>query len=116
MSEEILNYKDVIQAIYRANGIIAVVARSLGVSEKTIYRYRDKNITVKNAIDDARHIFNEKLLDEAELKLLEAVRDGKPWAIKYVLDRKGILRGYLDQSKVENVGSQEVCIKVEYSD
>ena len=95
------NRKEMIRAIYQAGGVIEQAARILGCAPLTIYRNAEKYATVQNAIDEARYVFAGRLLDEAEIKLMEAVKEGKAWAVRYVLDSKGKVRGYDPHAKHE---------------
>jgi len=99
--KETLNRKQLIDSIIRNSGIISAVAKEFGVTPWTIYNYRDKYSTVAEAIHEARHNLDTNLLDGAELKLSEAVRNGEAWAIRYVLDKKGNGRGYKEVSRQE---------------
>ncbi|MCA9979247.1 MAG: hypothetical protein KDD89_00370 [Anaerolineales bacterium] len=73
----------------------------MGVTPWTIYNYRDKYSTVADAIEEARYNLDMSLLDGAEVKLSEAVKQGEAWAIRYVLDKKGHGRGYKEVSRKE---------------
>ncbi len=92
---------NIIAAIYKGKGKITLVAESLGVSRQTVYTYRDSYKSIANAIEDSRLTFDEGLLDIAEVKLRQALFDGEQWAIKYVLDKKGKSRGYIDAKNVD---------------
>jgi len=91
---EKLDRQKLIETIYKTRGKVTYVARAMGCSRQTIYNYRDKYKTVANALEDAAVDFDVELLDLAESKLRASVLDGESWAIKYVLDTKGLTRGY----------------------
>ena len=109
--KEALNRKQLIDSILRNKGIISAVAQEMGVTPWTIYNYRDKYSTVADAIEEARYNLDMSLLDGAEVKLSEAVKQGEAWAIRYVLDKKGAKRGYKEVSKQEVEHSGTVSTK-----
>jgi hypothetical protein len=98
---EKLDRKQLIEVIQAKKGMLTQVALSLNVSLQTIYNYRNRYATVAAAIEEARDELDSSLLDGAEYKLAEAVRNGESWAIKYVLDKKGQGRGYEKSSTLK---------------
>lgn len=90
-----------IETIEAKQGIITAVAQSLNVSRRAIYDAAERWQTVKEAIHHARFDYDEGLLDEAEIKLREAVRGGESWAVRYTIDKKGKSRGYIDKYEID---------------
>lgn len=86
--------QQMIDEIHAKSGVLTLVAESLDCSLQNIYYYRKKFRTVELAIEEARDTYDATLLDEAETKLLQAIREGKSWAVKYTLNNKGGSRGY----------------------
>lgn len=107
-----------IEAIHEHQGVATAVAQHMGVARKTIYRARDKWPSVVSAFEEARGDYDTSLLDEAELKLRTATRNGDAWAVKYVLDKKGKARGYVDESRTEVTGKdgEDLILRVVYDD
>lgn len=97
---EAIDREELISAIWAAQGKVTVAAQRLGCTVRTIYNYANKYATVQNAIDEARAMWDEKLVDLAELKLFQEVNDGSAWAIKYALSTKGKSRGYVERQEV----------------
>ena len=97
---EAIDREELISAIWAAQGKVTVAAQRLGCTVRTIYNYANKYATVQNAIDEARAMWDEKLVDLAELKLFQEVNDGNAWAIKYALSTKGKSRGYVERQEV----------------
>lgn len=97
---EAIDREELISAIWAAQGKVTVAAQRLGCTVRTIYNYANKYATVQNAIDEARAMWDEKLVDLAELKLFQEVNDGNAWAIKYALSTKGKHRGYVERQEV----------------
>ena len=85
--------ENVIGAIRKSRGLIALAARELGCPRSTIYRYIDRHPTVKKAVEEER----DSLIDLAEQKLFEHVENGNLPAIMFVLKTIGKDRGYWEQ-------------------
>jgi len=84
--------KQVKDAIKDSGGIIDEIARRLGVSWATARSYINKWEDVKAIYDDE----NERVLDMAETTILESIKDGNTQDAKWLLARKGKVRGYGD--------------------
>lgn len=112
MAVERLNRKQLIETIHAKQGVLSQVARALDVTLPTIYNYRNRYASVAQAIEDSRNRYDTELLDEAEYKLRESVRNGDAWAVKYVLDKKGKVRGFGDDVKLE----QRVTLHMDWGD
>ena len=92
--------KQVIDAIYEANGIVTEAARILGCDRGTIYDRAKRNKKVKAAMDDA----NDAVLDKAEgclIGLIDSIEHKDHFsAVRYLLRTKGRKRGYGDRTDV----------------
>lgn len=82
----------IIATIRETRGMIALAARKLGCERKTIYHAAKRHPSVQQAIDEEREV----ILDETELRLVEAVQAGEPWAVQFFLKTQGRARGYAD--------------------
>ena len=109
---ETIDHKKLIASILKNNGIVSAIAKEFGVTAFTIYQYRNKYASVAKALEEARYNLDSTLLDGAELKLNEAIRNGEAWAIRYVLKTKGTERGYIETERREVEHSGESIIKV----
>lgn len=89
-----LDTKQLIKVIFAKKGFISQIAAAMAVDIATIYNYRNKHTEVADALLQARNNFDDTLLDNAEFKLYEAINNNQAWAIRYVLDKKGLSRGY----------------------
>ena len=118
--KERLKVQELVDAIHRTSGQLSQVARSFGVSTHTIYEYRDKYPAVAQAIIESRLTFDDILLDTAERQLVTAANEGKAWAVQYILNKKGIARGYREVTRQEVTGAdgaaQETRIIIQYAD
>ena len=99
------NRLDVIKAAREGRGKTTIIAHLLGCSAETVRNYAKRYKTVANAIEEARRTFKTSMVDKAELKLEEAVMDGKAWAIRYALSTQGKDRGYTERSEQEISGA-----------
>ena len=93
--------EEIADAIRKANGMVSLAARDLGVSRMTVYRYIDRYATVKEALTDAR----EQLLDMTESELFKAIKAGNVTAIMFALKTIGKDRGYVERSQIEHSGA-----------
>lgn len=75
---------------------VSATCKSLNVSRKTFYNWKEKNKDFKEMIEEAE----ESLIDTAETKLLQNIIDGKEASIFFFLKTKGKKRGYVET--VEN--------------
>ena len=82
--------------IATSGGIVTEVAKRLGVSRTTMYKYIDRWKTVADAIEDER----SALVDFAESQLVRKVREGHITAIIFTLKTLGKKRGYIESYKV----------------
>jgi len=80
----------VLKAIEDSQGSISIVAKRLGCSWPTARNYIKKWDSTASALNEER----EGTLDIAENRLVKAVDDGEPWAVKFILLTQGKHRGY----------------------
>jgi len=85
-----------IKAIPGTGGIISAIARKVDCEWNTAKAYIDKYPTIKQAYDNEC----QTILDMAETGLYKAIREGKDWAIKYILSTKGKSRGYVERQEL----------------
>ena len=85
-----------IDAIPGTGGIITAIAKRVGCSWNTAHRYIDRHPSVRAAYDAEC----ESVLDLAEAKTIEAIRDGDGQMIRYYLSTKGKRRGYTERHEV----------------
>lgn len=102
--------KQVKDAIKDSGGIIDEIARRLGVSWATARSYINKWEDVKAIYDDE----NERVLDMAETTILESIKDGNTQDAKWLLARKGKVRGYGDNVDItsKNESLAEIGVRL----
>ena len=94
MSKKAHDPRDVINAIWNANGYISRAADLLRASRRTIYDMAERDERVQQAIDDSRAARELKDTDEIEQTLVTKAKNGEAWAIKFYLSAKARDRGY----------------------
>ena len=97
---------EVVAAVTGSGGILRLIAEKLGCDRTTIGRWRDRSKAVSKAIKDER----ESNLDVAESKLIEAVKEGKPWAVRFYLSSQGKHRGYNSRSEAPTEPTAQVVV------
>ena len=95
MSKNGFTAEQVIRATEGSGGIVTQIAKRLGCSRMTVYRYMEKYATVALAIQEER----EGLLDIAESELLKQIRGGNMTAIIFFLKTQGKRRGYVERQE-----------------
>lgn len=113
---ESIDREELINEIWKAHGKVYFVARRFGVSAKTIYNYINRYATVAQAVEDARASFDEMLVDTAEVRLMNKVKDGEWQAVRFALETKGRQRGYDNSLSVTGPEGGPQRIVIEYED
>lgn len=108
--------QQIIDAIVESHGKVTLAAKLLGYSRKHIYSLAKEYPEIQQALDDSRNTFDESLLDTAESNLQKALEKNEVWATRYVLDKKGQSRGYVDRQEITGANGNELVIKVVYDD
>lgn len=98
----------VIEALRATRGMVALAAEKLQCDRNTVYNYIEEYPEVKEVVESCR----DKMLDVAEIKLEEAIRQGQPWAITFSLKTIGKKRGYVDKQEVSAESAQQPTIRV----
>jgi len=83
------------KAIPECNGVKKYLAEKLNVDRQTIYRYFKKHPDLEDEIQE----YLNSITDQAEHHLIEAVRAGNSWAVRYWLSTRGKHRGYTTKSE-----------------
>lgn len=93
--------EQVVDAVKGSGGFVTEIARRLGCTRSTIYRYKANFEAVAEAIFEEK----EHLLDTAESALLKQVNSGNITAIIFYLKTQGYGRGFGDRSKLDVSGN-----------
>ena len=96
----------ILQIVEESGGVIAKIARALGVHRSTVSRWMQKKKWFREAVQEAR----EQVIDLAELQLFRAVQEGERWAIEFVLKYLGKNRGYSERFELKHSGQTQAFI------
>ena len=83
------------EAIPECNGVKKYLAEKLNVDRQTIYRYFDRYPDLEEASQE----YLDSVSDVAEHHLIESVKAGNSWAVRYWLSTRGKHRGYTTKSE-----------------
>jgi len=78
------------EAIPKTYGVKKYLAEKLGVDRMTIYRYFERYPDLEEESQE----YLASITDQAEYHLIEAVKAGNSWAVRYWLSTRGKHRGY----------------------
>lgn len=92
---------NIIRALKATGGVYRDAAELLGCSTETIRTYVRKFPAIETALEQ----IEAENLDFAESALLEAVKGGKSWAVKFYLEHKGAARGYVKKREGDGGGT-----------
>lgn len=106
MAQQKYTAEQVAAAIRDSEGFVSKAASILGSSIQTLYNYRDRYASVKEAWEETY----ERRLDFVESKLMQLIRDGNVAAVIFFLKTQGKARGYVE--RVEHVGEDGNALKV----
>jgi hypothetical protein len=99
----------IIGALTTQSGLVFLAARTLGCSTQTIYARAKVSREVSDCITYQRGL----LVDTAEAKLRQAVNDGSPWAVQFVLKTLGKDRGYVERHEYTGPSDAELDRAIE---
>ena len=89
--------ESLLKAIKASKGIVTSICKSLGMSRQAFYERANKDEDLLAALQDSR----EEIIDFAETKLIELIRDGNASAIFFYLRTVGKDRGYIEKQEIE---------------
>tara|TARA_B100000424_G_C22764698_1_gene412203 strand:+ start:297 stop:668 length:372 start_codon:yes stop_codon:yes gene_type:complete len=90
---------DFLVALKNNNGNISDACIAVNIGRQTYYDWLDKDDQFKVDAENAQ----ESLIDLAESKLVENIKDNDNTSIIFFLKTKGKKRGYIEKSEVEHV-------------
>ena len=103
-----LSRSKVIESMKDSFGNQSVMARRCNVDRAAITIFLNKNPDIREMIEHEK----EKLIDVAELGLVNKINEGSDRAIEFFLKTKGKKRGYVEKSEVESLNTN-VNVEVE---
>jgi len=102
----------IIQAISESSGLLTLAAKKAGVSYPTINRYARDFPSVKQAVQESK----ERMLDFAEGKLYEKIKEGDNTAIIFYLKTQGKARGYIERQEFTGEGGKPIKYEINVKD
>ena len=102
----------IIKAIKESQGLLTLAAKRAGVTYWTVWKYSKDFPSVAKAIEEA----HEGLIDFAEAKLYEKIREGDNTAIIFYLKTQGKSRGYIERQEHTGEGGGPVRIEHDAKD
>lgn len=85
---------DYAKALRQAQGYASIAAQILGVTPNAVQKSIQRHPSLRKLHQSLAEDRRLPALDVGEAKLMEAVREGKSWAVRYFLDNQGAERGY----------------------
>jgi len=101
--------RDIVEALRKSGGYRTQAAKMLGIT----YDGLAKRIQRSPDLRAAEQLIEETSLDFAESKLMHAIRRGEPWAIKFHLETKGAVRGYVKKEPEQDAREQDFVFTFE---
>jgi len=85
-------------------GNISISCEASGISRQTYYNWTKQDADFSNQCRD----IEERNLDLAEMKLLNAIREGKTAELLFYLKTKGKKRGYVERQEITGAEGQQL--------
>lgn len=92
----------IFEIIKREEGVVTRIAKSIPCEVLTFYRAMNADPEIKQAVDSARELWGEKIVDLAEQKLEEKIIDGDNTCTIFALKTKGKNRGWAQERITQN--------------
>jgi hypothetical protein len=97
------------KALHETRGMIFLAAERLGCAHNTVLNYVSKHPYLQDVINSYRG----RLIDTAELRLVQAVNQGTEWGVKFCLATIGKDRGYQPTVVQEQHHSGTIMLSLE---
>jgi hypothetical protein len=91
------NKKLLLKALEKSMGIVTNACKIVKLDRTTFYRYYNEDEEFAKDVDNMQ----DYVLDFAESKLLENIKDKKETSIIFYLKTKGRKRGYVEKQEIE---------------
>ena len=85
-------------------GNISISCEASGISRQTYYNWRKQDPDFSQLCED----IEERNLDLAEMKLLNAIREGRTAELLFYLKTKGKKRGYVERQEITGIDGQQL--------
>ena len=91
------NKKKLLKALEKSMGIVTNACKIVNLDRTTFYRYYNEDQQFADDVDKVQ----DYVLDFAESKLLENIKDKKGTSIIFYLKTKGRKRGYIEKKETD---------------
>lgn len=91
------NKKQLLKALEKSMGIVTNACKIVKLDRSTFYRYYNEDEQFASDVDSMQ----DYVLDFAESKLLENIKDKKETSIIFYLKTKGKKRGYIEKKETD---------------
>lgn len=91
------NKKQLLKALEKSMGIVTNACKIVKLDRSTFYRYYNEDEQFASDVDSMQ----DYVLDFAESKLLENIKDKKETSIIFYLKTKGKKRGYIEKTETD---------------
>ncbi len=102
----------IIKALGESHGLLTLTAQKTGLGYRTVCRYVAEFPSVKEAAIEAK----EWMLDFAESKLYQKIKDGDNTAILFYLKCQGKERGYIEHHELSGPGGGPIKVDTDPKD
>lgn len=102
----------IINAIGESSGLLTLAAKKAGLGYTTVWRYTQDFPSVKQAVIEAK----ERMIDFAEGKLYEKIKEGDNVAIIFYLKTQAKHRGYIERAEVSGIGGEPIRYEINAKD
>lgn len=110
MTKKVKNKETFIEVFFKKNANISETCKSIGISRQCFYNWKNDDDEFAEQV----HEIQESMIDFAESKLLENIKDNKETSIIFFLKTKGKSRGYTERQEIEHQGKNvSIDIQIE---
>lgn len=102
----------IIKALGESQGLLTLAAKTSGVGYRTLLRYIADYPSVKEASIEAK----ERMIDFAESKLYQNIKEGDNTAIIFYLKTQAKHRGYIERAEVSGIGGEPIRYEIDTKD
>lgn len=107
-SQKEKNKELLLKALQKNQGLVATSCQEVGVSKEFYYSHYNKDPKFKEQVD----LINERVIDFAESKLYEKIKEGSEKSIHFILRYRGRKRGYTDSIDITSDGKSITEIRL----
>ena len=107
-----LTAQRIIEALHASHGLLTLAAKRAGVGYRTVCRYIQDYPSVAEAVVESK----ESMIDLAEAKLYEKIRQGDNTAIIFYLKTQAKTRGYVERQEVTGEVGQPIKYEISVKD